>query len=88
MDLVVLCGLIYAAMIVALAVGIYFDFPITEDHKRLGCRRSTVTRAQNLDRPKAEFSGLAQSDGLVTPLNFVSTNGTLLPIAQSGRSSS
>lgn len=40
-----------------------------------------------LDRPKAEFSGFAQGDGLVTPPDFVSMIGTLLPIAPCGRSS-
>lgn len=39
------------------------------------------------DRPKAEFSGFAQGDGLVTPPDLVSVIGTLLPIAPCGRSS-
>jgi 23S rRNA (adenine2030-N6)-methyltransferase len=43
--------------------------------------------AQTLDRPKAEFSGFARGDGLVTPPDFVSRIGTLFPIALCGRSS-
>lgn len=57
-------------------------------------RPSFITRAlgvvipsPTLDRPKAEFSGFAQGDGLVTPPDFVSMIGTLLPIAPCGRSS-
>lgn len=46
-----------------------------------------LIRPPTLDRPKAEFSGFAQGDGLVTPPNFVSMIGTLLPIAPCGRSS-
>ena len=46
-----------------------------------------VIRSPTLDRPKAEFSGFAQGDGLVTPPDFVSMIGTLLPIAPCGRSS-
>ena len=34
-----------------------------------------------LDRPEAEFSGFAQGDGLLTPPDFVSMIGILLPIA-------
>ena len=46
-----------------------------------------VIRSPTLDRPKAGFSGFAQGDGLVTPPDFVSMIGTLLPIAPCGRSS-
>jgi hypothetical protein len=46
-----------------------------------------VIRSPTLDRPKAEFSGFAQNDGLVTRPDFVSMIGTLLPIAPCGRSS-
>ena len=46
-----------------------------------------VIRPPTLDRPEAEFSGFAQGDGLVTPPDFVSMIGTLLPIAPCGRSS-
>ena len=46
-----------------------------------------VIRPPTLDRPKAEFSGFAQGDGLVTPPDFVSRIGTLFPIAPCGRSS-
>lgn len=46
-----------------------------------------LIRSPTLDRPKAEFSGFAQGDGLVTPPDFVSMIGTLLPIAPCGRSS-
>ena len=40
-----------------------------------------------LERPKAEFSGFAQGDGLVAPPDFVSGIGTLFPITPCGRSS-
>jgi hypothetical protein len=46
-----------------------------------------LTRSLTLHRPKAEFSGFAQGDGLVTPPDFVSMIGTLLPVAPCGRSS-
>jgi hypothetical protein len=46
-----------------------------------------MIRPSTLDRPKAEFSGFAQGDGLVTPPDLVSRIGTLLPIAPCGRSS-
>ena len=46
-----------------------------------------VIRFPTLDRPKAEFSGFAQGDGLVAPPDFVSMIGTLLPIAPCARSS-
>ena len=46
-----------------------------------------LIRSPTLDRPKAESSGFAQGDGLVTPPDFVSMIGTLLPIALCGRSS-
>jgi hypothetical protein len=46
-----------------------------------------LNRPPTLDRPKAEFSGFAQGDGLVTPPDFVSMIGALLPIAWCGRSS-
>ncbi len=46
-----------------------------------------LIRPPTLDRPKAEFSGFAQGDGLVTSPDFVSMIGTLLPIALCGRSS-
>ena len=46
-----------------------------------------LIRPPTLDRPKAEFSGFAQGDGLVTPPDFVSVIGTLFPIAPCGRSS-
>ncbi len=49
--------------------------------------RWSLIRSPTLDRPKAEFSGFAQGDGLVTPPDFVSMIGTLLPIAPCGRSS-
>ena len=48
---------------------------------------ATLIRSPTLDRPKAEFSGFAQGDGLVAPPDFVSMIGTLLPIAPCGRSS-
>ncbi len=48
---------------------------------------SELIRSPTLGRPKAEFSGFAQGDGLVTPPDFVSRIGTLLPIARCGRSS-
>ena len=48
---------------------------------------ATVIRSPSLDRPKAEFSGFAQGDGLVTPPDFASMIGTLLPIAPCGCSS-
>ncbi|MDB5665373.1 MAG: hypothetical protein JWS11_1916, partial [Cypionkella sp.] len=44
-----------------------------------------MIRSPTLDRPKAEFSGFAQGDGLVTPPDLVSRIGTLLPIAPCGR---
>ena len=37
----VLGGLIYAGMIGALAVGVYLDYPVLEDEKKLG-RRSSI----------------------------------------------
>ena len=46
-----------------------------------------MIRSPTLDRLTAEFSGFAQGDGLVTPPDFVSMIGTLLPIAPCGRSS-
>ena len=46
-----------------------------------------LIRPPTLDRPEAEFSGFAQGDGLVTPPDFASMIGTLLPIAPCGRSS-
>ena len=46
-----------------------------------------MIRSPTLDRPKAEFSGIAQGDGLVAPPDFVSMIGTLFPIAPCGRSS-
>ena len=46
-----------------------------------------VIRSPTLDRPKAESSGFAQGDGLVTPPDFVSMIGTLLPIAGQQRQS-
>lgn len=46
-----------------------------------------VNLPPTLDRPKLNFSGFAQGDGLVTPPDFVSMIGTLLPIAPCGRSS-
>lgn len=54
------------------------------------CERDSgfeLIRSPTLGRPKAEFSGFAQGDGLVTPPDFVSRIGTLLPIAPCGRSS-
>ena len=48
---------------------------------------SHLIRPLTLDRPKAEFFGFAQGDGLVTPSDFISLIGTLLPIAPCGRSS-
>ena len=43
-----------------------------------------LIRSPTLDRPKAEFSGFAQGDGLVTPPDFVSMIGTLFTIAPCG----
>lgn len=53
----------------------------------IGCVIAHLIRPPTLDRPKAEFSGFAQGDGLVTSPDFVSMIGTLLPIALCGRSS-
>ena len=47
----------------------------------------TFIRSPTLDRPKAEFSGFAQGDGLVTPPHCFSMTGTLMPIAPCGRCS-
>lgn len=46
-----------------------------------------LIRPPTLDRPKPEFAGFAQGNGLVAPPDFVSMIGILLPIAPCGRSS-
>ena|GEM_PF-3383033 len=56
-------------------------------HPAVTGARLVLIRSPTLDRPKAEFSGFAQGDGLVTPPYFASMIGTLFPIAPCGRSS-
>jgi hypothetical protein len=56
-------------------------------HPAATCDRLVLIRSATLDRPKAEFSGFAQGNGLVTPPDFVSRIGPLVPIAPCGRSS-
>lgn len=62
------------------------DLPLVFHPAATGARWLLI-RPPTLDRPKAEFSGFVQGDGLVTPPDFVSLIGTLLPIAPCGRSS-
>ena len=62
------------------------DLPLVFHPAATGARWLLIC-PPTLDRPKAEFSGFVQGDGLVTPPDFVSLIGTLLPIAPCGRSS-
>ena len=62
------------------------DLPLVF-HPAATLAQLVLIRSPTLERPQAEFSCFAQGDGLVTPPDFVSMIGTLLPIAPCGRSS-
>jgi len=66
--------------------GVAFDLS-PDSPPPLAIVRRLMIRSPTLDRPKAEFCGFAQGDGLLTPPDFVSMIGTLFPIAPCGRSS-
>jgi len=67
----------------ATALTMACQWPIIQPRPETGCH---LIRPPKLDRPQAEFSGLAQGGGLVTPPDFASVIGNLLPIGWCGRS--